>query len=253
MRNPHGSFVWYELITADPDAAAAFYGKVVGWSVATFAGGGMDYRLFNAGGEGVAGFMAPPPEDELPTGWTGYVGVDDVDASVAKLTAAGGEVHVEAMDLPGVGRMAMVADPQGVAFQLMRGAIDQPSTSFAPTRVGHCAWNELATTDQPAALAFYGGLFGWAKGDVMPMGEMGDYQFLTHHGETIGAVMPRRPDGPPPGWTFYFHVADIDAAAAAIPAGGGTVHMGPADVPGGQRIVVASDPQGALFGVVGAA
>jgi len=85
----------------------------------------------------------------------------------------------------------------------------------------------------------------------MPMGEMGDYQFITHRGQTIGAVMKRMPEGPPPAWNFYFGIEDIDVAAKAVSGNGGTIHYGPAEVPGGVFIIVASDPQGALFGLVG--
>ena len=85
----------------------------------------------------------------------------------------------------------------------------------------------------------------------MPMGEMGDYQFITHHGETLGAVMTRMPGGPPPAWKFYFGVEDIDAAAGTVSGKGGVIHYGPDEVPGGVFIIVASDPQGAMFGLVG--
>lgn len=86
----------------------------------------------------------------------------------------------------------------------------------------------------------------------MPMGEMGDYQFINHGGEMIGAVMPNAPGGPGPRWTFYFRVADIDAATAQVSGNGGNVHHGPSEVPGGDFITIASDPQGAMFGLVGA-
>jgi predicted enzyme related to lactoylglutathione lyase len=130
-------------------------------------------------------------------------------------------------------------------------ATERTSTSFAPRKTGHCHWNELATTDQAAALAFYTGCFGWEQGEAMPMGEMGDYRFITHHGEMLGAVMTRMAGGPPAGWRFYFGVEDIDAAADRVAAAGGTVQHGPAEVPGGTFIVIATDPQGAEFGLVG--
>jgi predicted enzyme related to lactoylglutathione lyase len=85
----------------------------------------------------------------------------------------------------------------------------------------------------------------------MPMGEMGDYQFITQNGQMIGAVMNRTSEGPPPAWTFYFGVEDIDVAARAVSGNGGIIHYGPAEVPGGSFIIVAGDPQGALFGLVG--
>jgi len=254
MANPHGSFIWYELLTPDVDAAQAFYEKIVGWSVAGFAGAPMDYRIASApDGTGVGGIMASPtgPEGEnLRPGWFGYVGVDDVDASVAATTAAGGSVLVPAMDMEGVGRMAMLADPQGAVFQVMRGASPDDSKAYDPEAVGHCNWNELNTSDQDAAFAFYAGDFGWTKGEAMEMGPMGIYQMLDLGGRSFGAMMTA-PNGMPPSWTFYFGVPDIDAAHRAIADGGGNVHHGPAEIPGGSYIVIAGDPHGATFGVVG--
>ena len=253
MRNIHGSFIWYELLTSDPDAAAAFYGDAIGWTNADSGQPDMDYRIFSAADGPVAGLMKLPggaAEAGMRPGWLGYIGVDDVDRAVADITQAGGSIHMPAADIPSVGRIAMVADPQQVIFYLMRGASDEASRSFAQAD-GHCAWNELSTSDQDAALAFYTGRFGWEKGDAMPMGEMGEYRFINHGGEMIGAVMNRTADGPPPAWLFYFQVPDIDRSAESVTAGGGTIHYGPAEIPGGQLMIVASDPQGALFGVVG--
>ncbi|HYJ82841.1 MAG TPA: VOC family protein, partial [Allosphingosinicella sp.] len=237
----------------DPDAAAAFYGDVIGWSAASAGQPGIDYRFFSADGTPVAGHMKLPEgaeESGMRPCWLGYIGVGDVDAAVVDIERAGGEVRMPAMDLEGVGRIALVADPQGIPFYVMRGASEEASSSFHPTKSGHCSWNELSTPDQAAALAFYTALFGWKAGDVMPMGEMGGYQFL-HHGEgMIGAIMTC-PPGMPPGWRFAFGVRDIDEAASKITAAGGTVHHGPVEVPGGDRVVMASDPEGARFMAVG--
>jgi hypothetical protein len=252
-RNPHGSFIWYELLTADPDAAAAFYGEVIGWTAASADQPGVDYRIFSAGGTPVAGHMKLPDgaaEMGMRPGWLGYIGVDDVDAAVASIVGSGGKVHMPAMDMEGVGRMALVADPQGVPFYVMRGESEEASTSFAPKEAGRCNWNELSTPDPDGALAFYTARFGWEKGDVMPMGEMGGYQFINHGGGMIGAIMSN-PPGRPAGWNFAFGVRDIDGAPARITAGGGTVQHGPIEVPGGDFVVMASDPHGAAFMVVG--
>ena len=254
MANEHGEFIWYELMTSDVAAAADFYGAVIGWQARPFDGSAPGYHLLSIAGTDVAGLMAIPEEaarNGARPGWLGYVGVDSADAAVADIVKAGGAQHVPPTDIPGVGRFAMLADPQGAMFYVMRGAMEETSTSFAPTRAGHCHWNELATSDPAAALAFYRDRFGWEKGDVMPMGDMGDYQFITQRGQAFGAVMKRREDGPPPMWTFYFGVKDIDAAMKAATGKGATVHYGPAEVPGDCHIIVASDPQGALFGLVG--
>jgi len=254
VANKHGDFVWYELLTSDPAAAEGFYGAVFGWRARPAGGAPVEYRIFGTGEADVAGLMAIPA-DAASAGmrprWLGYIGVDDVDASAAEILRAGGAQHVPPTDIPGVGRFALVADPQGAAFYLMRGAAEGTSASFAPGTTGHCYWNELATTDQEAALAFYTAHFGWRRGEAMPMGEAGEYRFITHGGGPFGAVMVRVPGGPPPAWTFYFGVTDIDAAAAAVSGAGGTIRHGPAEVPGGMFIIVGGDPQGAVFGLVG--
>ena len=261
MRNPHGDFIWYELLTNDPAAAKRFYDPVAGWTIANGAVGEIDYRMIDAGDGPVGGTMTLTPEmtghGARPT-WLGYIGVDDVDATIAAIEARGGRVIMPAFDMDGVGRIATVADPQGNPFYVMRDASGEVSTSFDPEKPGHAAWNELQTTDLEVAKEFYPAVFGWTLGDVMPMpvpsevegGEMGDYQFVDHGGRMIGAMMAA-PVGAPTGWSFAFHKRDIDAAVTRIGELGGTVNDGPMEVPGGQRAVMATDPEGVAFMLVG--
>ena len=253
--NPEGTPIWYELMTADPDASKAFYDNVIGWTIEARPSGPMDYRMIDSGNGGQVGGVMRLTEEMIAGGakptWLFYIGVDDVDASIAKIEAAGGSVLMPAWDIPGIGRLAMVADPQGIPFYIMRGASDASSTAFERTGMGKCNWNELSTPDQAGANAFYATVFGWTYPDKMPMGDMGDYVFIDAAGQTIGATMQTPPQGQPSAWQFYFRAPDIEAAAAKVTAQGGTVHAGPMEVPGGDRIIVASDPHGAMFGVVG--
>lgn len=264
MTNNHGDFIWYELLTTDADAAGDFYGKVVGWTSTSSGQPGMDYRFFSSGDgsdnkDGVGGYMAITPEmaaGGARPAWLGYICVNDVDASVTKLTAAGGSVLMPAMDLDGVGRMAMVTDPQGAPFYLMKGAVDSgESNAFAAIepKVGHCAWNELSSSDPEGAKSFYGALFGWVKDGDMDMGPMGKYEFWKDADGrfALGAVMPKMPQLPVSMWQYYFRVADIDAAVTAITANGGQMMLEPTPIPGGEFSIVAMDPQGAAFGLVG--
>lgn len=164
MANKHGDFIWYELMTSDTAAAERFYGAILGWRTRPAAEGSpVDYRIFRAGEADVAGFMAIPADAAaagMRPGWLGHIGVDDVDAMATAVLEAGGRQHVSPTDIPGVGRFALMADLQGIPFYVMRGMTEGASTSFAPGKTGHCHWNELATTDQEAALAFYTGRFG---------------------------------------------------------------------------------------------
>jgi predicted enzyme related to lactoylglutathione lyase len=162
---------------------------------------------------------------------------------------------MEPFDIPGIGRIAMVADPQGAPFYVMKPippANDPNAKSdvFSRSAVQRCGWNELSTTDEKAARQFYGDQFGWTSDNFMPMGEMGEYRFFDHNSDQIGAVF-NTPDGRPR-WRFYFRVPSIAAAKEAIEKGGGSVATGPMQVPTGDWIVVGFDPQGAEFALVGA-
>ncbi|MBB5709990.1 VOC family protein [Sphingomonas xinjiangensis] len=255
MSNPHGTPIWYELTTSDPQAAAAFYTHVVGWSAAGFGGAALtspeDYCILTApDGQGVGGVTTSGKSSAFAPGWGVYIGVNDVDFCVDQIVAAGGKVLDPPTTLEGVGRTALVSDPQGISFHLMRGASPEPSHAFDPKAVGRCAWHELMTPDDHAALVFYADQFGWTPDGAMPMGDMGAYSFVAHQGVQIGAMM-RTPPGERSGWQFYFRITGIDAAHARVEEARGAVHMGPMEVPGGEWIVVASDPQGARFGLVG--
>ena len=253
--------IWYELLTPDANASPRFYGDMIGWSVVPGTTPGMDYRHLTApDGESVGGMLQLTKQmtdgGARPV-WLGYIDVPDVDAAVKAVEAQGGTTQMPATTIENVGRIAMVADPQGAPFYLMKPTppperAGQPSTAFSRTAVGHCGWNELATSDPKQAFAFYTGQFGWTDGGSMPMGEMGDYQFINDETGMIGAVTHSSAGTPMPLWTYYFRVADIDVARRAVEAGGGTVVHGPQDVPGGDFILIGIDPQGAMFALVGA-
>lgn len=257
MRNATGDFIWYELLTKDADAAQRFYGDVVGWSFGDSGMADMDYRMIiiDGGGSNFAGgLMEITPEmagQGAEPAWLGYVGVDDVDAAVADWTGAGGSVVMPAMDIPNVGRMAMLTDPDGVHIYVMRGATDEVSTVFSIDQPRHVRWNEIGVRNDKNALDFYNARFGWTSPDAMSMGPMGDYHFLDANGVMMGALTGYLGDGGSPGWTFYIGVADIDVAVSAVTRGGGTITQGPDEIPGGEFAASGTDPQGARFGLVG--
>jgi predicted enzyme related to lactoylglutathione lyase len=251
-----GQFFWYDVMTTDTQAAAKFYGDVVGWSTRDASAPGMQYTAFTVDGDrGVAGLM-PIPEDAKKMGvgpaWMGYILVDDVDAMVKRIEAEGGKLHKGPITVPGIIRFAVVADPQGAGF-LIATPIPQeappPLSQGAPGTVG---WHELFAGDMEPAFAFYAKLFGWTKEQDMPLGPMGTYRLFKTGGETAaGGMMTKPPQVPMPYWGFYFSVAGgIDAAVERVTKGGGKILNGPLEVPGGSWIVQAMDPQGAYFALV---
>ncbi|HEX8840571.1 MAG TPA: VOC family protein [Sphingomicrobium sp.] len=254
-----GGFIWYELMTTDADAAKEFYDAVVGWDVGPAAEEFKGYRMINRSDGGFAGGLMPiTPEMQqhgARPGWLGYIHVPDVDRAVARIERAGGKTAMPPFDIPNVGRIAMVSDPQGAPFYVMTpippaNDPDAQSDVFstdAPQRVG---WNELQTSDVEAARRFYGEQFGWGTDDFMDMGPMGKYRFIDHGGQRIGAMFDAA-DGQPPHFRFYIRVPSIAEAKDVAESKGGTIHMGPHQVPTGDWIVIGSDPQGAEFALVG--
>lgn len=248
----HGSPCWYELATNDLGGAEAFYGAVLGWSVADSGTPGMTYNLARAGDAMVAGMMLA--EGPQPVAWSIYTAVDNADATVAEATAMGATVRVPPTDIPKTGRFAIMVDQQGATFCILQPLPMEDgsgSRAFDQQKPGHGNWHELITPDPAATLKFYGKLFGWTLSRSMPMGPDMTYHIFALNGLDIGGIfaMP----GTPPYWRPYFGVTSAKAAIAAVTAAGGTVVHGPDEVPGGAFTVQIKDPQGAVLAVVGPA
>jgi predicted enzyme related to lactoylglutathione lyase len=250
MARQYGQFCWYELITPDPAGAEKFYGEVIGWTPSAMMPG---YTIFEAQGSGVGGLMTLTDEmraEGVPPCWTGYVFVADADAAAKKLQTLGGVVRRGPADIPNVGRFAVVTDPHGAVFCLFQDTQNTEAPEVDPDAPGRCGWRELMSNDWEKALAFYSEMFGWTKDRAVDMGEMGTYQTFAIHGRQSGGMMTKPPQCPSPFWGYYFNVDSAEAAAARITKAGGKIMMGPHEVPGGQWIVQAVDPQGANFAVV---
>ncbi len=250
----HGKFVWYELMTTDAPAAETFYRGVTGWSAQDAGMPDMAYTILSAGDSPVAGLMTLPEaarDAGARPGWLGYVAVDDVDASAAQAQQDGSTVHYGPADIPGVGRIATISDPQGAVIALFKPVSMEQRPEVPGGTPGHAGWRELAATDREAAFSFYAKLFGWTKGDGVDMGPMGLYQIFAHDGEMTGGMMTKPEAVPAPFWLYYFIVDGIDAAASRVLEGGGKVLNGPHQVPGGSWIINCQDPQGVLFALVG--
>lgn len=126
----HGTFIWNELVTTDPDRAKTFYRDILGWSYEDVdvenprqppPGGGQAYTICRAGDAMAGGMMKMegPEWEGVPAHWISYVRVDDVDAAVAKVGPGGGRVKRPPFEVPTVGRIAVVADPSGAVLCLM--------------------------------------------------------------------------------------------------------------------------------------
>jgi uncharacterized protein len=232
-----GRFIWQELLCNDTGTAANFYARILSWKAQPFSPGS-PYTLFmSKGGKQLAGAMNLSDEARArgtPAHWRGYVGVADVDAVLAQALQLGARVLQPAQDMPGVGRVAMLADPEGAIFGLYR-----PMSDAAGSGAGDSGfvWSELAARHRETGLAFYQQLFGWELRPPMAMSDGTHYQSFGLGGQDFGGCYTIPADRPmPPSWCFYATSDSADEVAGKVVAGGG-------------RIVQFFDPQHAMFAV----
>jgi predicted enzyme related to lactoylglutathione lyase len=249
-----GRFLWHELLARDLAAGVAFYPAVTGWTVQTMAvpGGTGTYTMFARGDDTQAGVM-PYPAEQLAKGatpsWLPYIGTENVDDTARDAAALGATVLMPPMDIPTVGRIAVLRDPQGAQFALFT-PLPAGKPEVAP-RDGEFAWHEQMADDPTAAFDFYSRLFGWKKMHAMDMGADGVYQMYGRGDFTYGGFGGRPKGSPPTSWNCYIRVVDLDASIEAVKRNGGKIVMGPHEVPNDDRIVIATDNQGAMFSLVG--
>ena len=244
-----GRLTWSELMTSDPKAAETFYDKVVGWTSEPFGNAPMPYTQFKrAGGAAVAGLMKTPDGMHMPPFWSMYIAVPDLAEAIGNVKRLGGSTLSDVITVPTVGKMQMVKDPQGAAFYVIHHEPRETPPDRDPD-VGEVSWIELMTTDAAAAMTFYQQLLGWKPGDTHDMGAMGKYYLFNRGARMLGGMMnkPKELAQVPPHWAIYFRVDDINAAAGRVKANGGQILNGPMEVPGGDWILNAKDPQGATF------
>jgi predicted enzyme related to lactoylglutathione lyase len=246
-----GTPCWVDLGSPDLDASVDFYAALFGWQVPESenveATGG--YRRATKNGADVGGMM-PLMQEGQPPAWSSYVSVADADATAAKVAEAGGSVIAEPMDVMELGKMAVFADPGGAVF-----GIWQPGTFHGAGLVnepGALAWNELNTRDLAGAKSFYGAVFGWDFED-MQMGENESYTTIMLGGNPMGGILDMDQRGVPaeipPHWLAYFATENTDATVAQANERGGSLMMGPIDLPVG-RFAILTDPHGAAFAVI---
>ncbi len=250
--NSHGRFIWHELATTDPEAAVGFYASVVGWGVHTW-NRDRSYRMWMLEGEPKGGLTRLSPDEHTAGArphWLPYVAVDDVDATLRFAAELGGRVVVEPRDVPTAGRLAVLADRQGGRFGVFRPAVEVPGTDGDGR--GDFAWHELTTPSRKEAWEFYRRLFRWERAGVIALDGLGSYWMFRSRGRarTIGGVIDRAfDDGAPATWLCYVRVPNAARAAATTEAARGTLLRGPVQAPGGGRLAVGRDPQGAAFAV----
>ncbi len=246
-RYPPGTPCWVVIATPDSSASAAFYGRLFGWQVSDPGGG---YTTLQLDGLDVAGMFQLPDEAREAGAagrWLVYLATDDIGKQLDRVRPAGGKILTPAFDLPGAGRMAIVADATGAELGLWE-AWGHPGAAVTG-KPGSLTWTELLTRSRAAAANFYTAVFGWEVESV----RAGEETFITcslHGTPVAGMVQMSAAWGDTPSfWMPYFAVTDADAMASLAVSLGGELAMPPRDA-AGRRLAVVRDPLGALFYVV---
>lgn len=240
------NFCWMELITHDFQGARAFYGEMFGWDLIPMEGAPVPY-LIVATNEEPGGAIMARPEPGIPTAWSAYVRVADIDAAMVRVDELGGKVWRPKQEVPGFGWFAVACDPQGGFFCLWQnapGAVAPPMEAKGPNPF--CCV-ELMTYDPAGARAFYGGLFDW-KFSELPNPSL-PVTGIDAGQPPMGTIVPIVEPGIPVHWLVFMAVENLDSAVARVGRLGGKVWKERTEVPGAGAFAVACDPQGGYFGL----
>lgn len=239
-----GRFTWFEQLSDAPATAQRFYTEVLPWTVESFAMGGDTYPMIKAGAATVGGFAKLPDGVKQPH-WISYVTVDDVERAAKAVVAAGGKTLMDAFDVPTVGRMQPIADPEGAALFLFTPAQGSGEKTTGP---GSFHWNELWAKDAKKAVAFYEKVLGYTH-DEMPM-PTGTYYVLKNGEQSRGGIMQSPSKDIPSHWLPYVEVADLDGTVKRVIRNGGKQEGEAMEVPGVGRFAFVRDGQGARLGLI---
>ena len=238
-----GKFVWHEHVSTEPAKAQEFFKQLFGWEYEVFKPGEVDYAIITSGGQMHGGFPQVP--EGTPSHWVGNVQVESVDDTIAKAKSAGGSVIVDPMDIPEVGRYAVIRDPQGGVVAAFQPAGDGPMGQ------GVFVWDELGASDADASERFYGAVVGWTTKDMGP--DYGGYKLFQRGSDDengVGGLMANQDSSQPTSWHPYVAVEDVDATLTKTKELGGSVVLDAMDVPNVGRLAVIQDPTGAVLGVI---
>ncbi len=245
-----GKFIWADLFTTDPVAAAKFYTGLLGWTTNKIEQDGKTYTVFSNGKRPVAG-LAPRSSSNVKRSsrWIGYIAVNDINATLALVPVGGGRVRAEAREFPDRGWQAIIEDNAGTIVGVLQSSSGDGSDR--EPKPGDLNWFELYVRDPQATSAFYGQVFGYKVEPDERTARKND--FLLSSGDLArGGVAPlsASDNDSKPGWLAVVRVEDLDTVLARVPALGGEVLVKPRAVAYESRFAIIADSTGGSIGLV---
>lgn len=245
---PVGAPSWVDLVVSDLERSKEFYAAVFGWE---YTGGEEQfggYTNATKDGKTVIGMAPPMPGAETEEyGWTTYLAVEDAAATEERISAAGGTVHLGAMQVGPFGTMGVYSDPTGAAFGTWQ-PLSHPGFQLTD-EPGVVSWSEAMVGDFEQGKTFYSEVFGWTCEDMS--GEGMQYAIFTTPGDDSGMTggIGHETDTDHPYWSVVFQVDGTDEAVQRVREAGGGVTVEPFDFPFG-RLAIVTGPDGEAFGVI---
>jgi uncharacterized protein len=228
-----GKFVWHDLMTLDAAAARAFYAELFGWQLVPTEMQGFTVWLIENAGRRIGSIIE---EKGVPSShWMPYLEVADTDEACRRTAALGGHVCMPGMDLPHLGRFAVVDDAQGAFFSLLRRSDGAEPPAKGPGQFVH---DTLRTSDPDAAASFYAELAGWQ------WEKAGEQHWHS------GDVSTTRESEHRPAWFPFLGADDVTASTERARSLGARVVLAGRELPYAGPISVLVDPSGAVFGLL---
>jgi len=244
-----GKFVWFDLATTELDKQKAFYGNVFGWKFRTISNTDDMYTLVSNGEQDVAGMFSIKPREGAPVGalWIGLMSTDDPAKAVSIVESNGGSVHTKPKAIAKRGTYALLRDPEGALFGVLKSDSGDPPDMDAA--IGDFLWMDLFAKEPSKAGQFYQQVAGYeiTKGEAA---ENVERLVLTSHDKSRAGVVPLPDDANRAGWLPYVRVADIDATLKKITAAGGYIMVEPTPELLDGNLAIFVDPQGGVLGIV---
>jgi predicted enzyme related to lactoylglutathione lyase len=245
-----GKFIWFDLVTDEIDVTRQFYADLFGWNIEQSGPAPERYSVVTNAGRRIGGILQRPAPPGAAAGarWISLMSIPNVIHATQYAQGRGGKVLIAPADLPHRGAHAILRDPQGAVFGVLRSSTgDAPDI---PLQSGMFIWADLLTRDPDAAAQFYRGLAGY-----------GVQRTLTGNAESIllvsgeftrAGISHLPPSVDRPGWLPFVQVDDVLGTIGRAVIAGGKVVLSPRPELLDGQVAVIADPRGGIVGVVNA-
>lgn len=242
-----GKFIWFDLITNDVEAAKRFYGGLFGWEFEDENPADL-FTLIKYRGKPLGGivFGKRLKQQVSESRWLSYLSVPDVDKATEYINTNGGTLYRKPAELPHRGRYAVVSDPQGALFALLKASNGDPPDE--EPEMGEWLWNELLTSDANSAVSFYEEFLGYQH-EAIEVRENVTYYILKQDDKPRAGVLKSPWEEVKPNWLPYVRVENPAGLIEQVKSLGGQVLLAPdPDIRKGSVAIIA-DPSGAVVSI----